>query len=219
MRILGYEGSNSDFFASKVVTRYNASGSNAGKSAINYYSWYTKRGNRYTESNTVVDGDQVFSSSTGNARMYRVQITSTPKNADYVLGLPKLDENGYTSAGDDNAKIVSPSFMIASQLGAVMPADNLEQAQKHCGQYVEVTNRGNRTDNKDVVAYHDWRLPTQAEIKIILNYQENSDAIDRVMTYSSYWSANGLVSNPNASSSSTRAVRCIRDAYKDGESK
>lgn len=36
--------------------------------------------------------------------MYRVQITSTPKNADYVLGLPKLDENGYTSAGDDNAK-------------------------------------------------------------------------------------------------------------------
>lgn len=214
-----YEGSNSDFFASKVVTRYNASGSNAGKSAINYYSWYTKRGNRYTESNTVVDGDQVFSSSTGNARMYRVQITSTPKNADYVLGLPKLDENGYTSAGDDNAKIVSPSFMIASQLGAVMPADNLEQAQKHCGQYVEVTNRGNRTDNKDVVAYHDWRLPTQAEIKIILNYQENSDAIDRVMTYSSYWSANGLVSNPNASSSSTRAVRCIRDAYKDGESK
>ena len=100
-----------------------------------------------------------------------------------------------------------------------MPADNLEQAQKHCGQYVEVTNRGNRTDNKDVVAYHDWRLPTQAEIKIILNYQENSDAIDRVMTYSSYWSANGLVSNPNASSSSTRAVRCIRDAYKDGESK
>lgn len=216
-------GSSSDFFASKVVTAYSASGNNQGKSTINYYSWYRQSGwSGYVESNTVVNGSNVLGNNGGNARMYHVQITSTPEGVDYVLGLPKMNDKGYTA--DDtfasgNSKVVSPSFMIASQLGAVMSAGSVEQAASHCAQYVEVTNRGNKTDNKDVVAYHDWRLPTKAEIEVILKYQQNSDAIDEVLTWRSYWSASGLVTNPSPSSSSSQAIRCIRDAYRDGESK
>ena len=41
--------------------------------------------------------------------------------------------------------------MIASQLGAVQAANSIEQAASHCEQYVEVTNRGNGTNNKNVV--------------------------------------------------------------------
>ncbi len=223
-------GSNNDFFGSKVVTTYNKSGNNAGKSAINYYSWYSSSWNwngwRYNISDVVVVGSEVFSSNTGNARMYHVQITSTPKNdVDYVLGLPRMNDAGYTDDGVDNAKIVSPSFMIASQLGAVLSAGSVEQAASHCAQYVEVTGaefntNGTSVINQDkVVAYHDWRLPTEAEVKIILNYQKNSDAIDEVLTGQSYWSASGLVTNPSPSSNSSRAIRCIRDAYRDGESK
>ena len=217
-------GSHYDFFASKVVTTYNKSGNNAGKSAINYYSWYSYSGSwgswGYNISDVVVKGDEVFSSNTGNARMYHVQITSTPKNdVDYVLGLPRMNDAGYTDDGVDNAKIVSPSFMIASQLGAVQAAESVEQAASHCAQYVEVTNRGNKTDNTDVVAYHDWRLPTKAEINIIYKYQTNSDAMDEVLSGDQYWSASGLVPKPGESDPEDQAIRCIRDAYRDGESK
>ena len=217
-------GSHYDFFASKVVTTYNKSGNNAGKSAINYYSWYSYSWSwgswGYNISDVVVKGDEVFSSNTGNARMYHVQITSTPKNdVDYVLGLPRMNDAGYTDDGVDNAKIVSPSFMIASQLGAVQAAESVEQAASHCAQYVEVTNRGNKTDNTDVVAYHDWRLPTKAEINIIYKYQTNSDAMDEVLSGDQYWSASGLVPKPGESDPEDQAIRCIRDAYRDGESK
>lgn len=85
--------------------------------------------------------------------------------------------------------------MIASQLGAVQAANSIEQAASHCEQYVEVTNRGNGTNNKNVVAYHDWRLPTEAEIKIIYKYQDSSDAMDVVLSGNRYWSASGLVAN------------------------
>lgn len=199
--------SGSTFFRSKYVSAYNSS---EGTSTIGYYQW---------ESTNSVSPSSGGTSTLTNAHMYHIQISSTPEKVDYVLGIPRLDENGYTDKGEDNAQIVSPSFMIASQLGSSTTAGSKEQAEQHCAQYVEVTNRGNKTDNTDVVAYHDWRLPTEAEVKIILKYQENSDAIDKVMTFTTYWSASGEVTNPNPSSGSEGAVRCIRDAYRDGESK
>lgn len=198
------------FFTSKVVTGYDSSD---GASTIKYYSWYSNSGGIR---NQVRNGSTV--SNLNNARMYHVEITSTPEGTDYVLGLPRITD-GITDGRADNAKVVSPSFMIASQLGAVLAAGNVTQAARHCEQYVEVTNRGNRTDNRDVVAYHDWRLPTEAEINIIYKYQHGSDAIDEVLTGRSYWSASGPVTNPNPSITDGGAIRCIRDAYKDGESK
>lgn len=194
------------FFTSKVAANYQ---NDTGKCSVRYYTW----GNR-ASSATTDDTDL----SLDNARMYHVQITSTPEGVDYVLGLPRIT-NGKTDGGEDNKKIVSPSFMIASQLGAVQAANSIEQAASHCEQYVEVTNRGNGTNNKNVVAYHDWRLPTEAEIKIIYKYQDSSDAMDVVLSGNRYWSASGLVAKPGTTNPRDQAIRCIRDAYKDGESK
>lgn len=199
-------GRDAYFFTSKVAANYQ---NDTGKCSVRYYTW----GNR-ASSATTDDTDL----SLDNARMYHVQITSTPEGVDYVLGLPRIT-NGKTDGGEDNKKIVSPSFMIASQLGAVQAANSIEQAASHCEQYVEVTNRGNGTNNKNVVAYHDWRLPTEAEIKIIYKYQDNSDAMDVVLSGNRYWSASGLVAKPGTTNPRDQAIRCIRDAYKDGESK
>lgn len=209
------------FFESKVATNYN---SKTGSSTISYYSWYNyifMTG--WRESNTVVNGSDI--NGLDNAHMYHVQITSTPKDVNYVLGLPRLDENGYTVKGDGNGNIVSPSFMIASQLGAASSdgATSQAMANSHCHEYVEVTNRGRGTDNKNVVAYHDWRLPTKAEIAMIQVYQKNDpNSIDDILTGDYYWSSEGVVRTrdgelmPNRNSAS---LRCIRDAYRDGESK
>lgn len=194
------------FFTSKVAANYQ---NDTGKCSVRYYTW------RNGASSATTDDEGL---GLDNARMYHVQITSTPEGVDYVLGLPRIT-NGKTDGGEDNKKIVSPSFMIASQLGAVQAANSIEQAASHCEQYVEVTNRGNGTNNKNVVAYHDWRLPTEAEIKIIYKYQDNSDAMDVVLSGNRYWSASGLVAKPGTTNPRDQAIRCIRDAYKDGESK
>ena len=194
------------FFTSKVAANYK---NDTGKCSVRYYTW------RNGASSATTDDEGL---GLDNARMYHVQITSTPEGVDYVLGLPRIT-NGKTDGGEDNKKIVSPSFMIASQLGAVQAANSIEQAASHCEQYVEVTNRGNGTNNKNVVAYHDWRLPTEAEIKIIYKYQDNSEAMDVVLSGNRYWSASGLVAKPGTTNPRDQAIRCIRDAYKDGESK
>ena len=57
-------------------------------------------------------------SSTGdsNNRMYVVQITNTPKNSKYKIGhVTNIDKNTKLSSED----VVSPAFMLASQLGTV----------------------------------------------------------------------------------------------------
>lgn len=203
----------SGFFRSKVAGNYNK---NTGLCTISYYQWFN-----YSNDVNIASS----SNSLNNAHMYHVQITSTPKDVNYVLGLPRLDENGYTVKGDGNGNIVSPSFMIASQLGAASSngATSQAMANSHCHEYVEVTNRGRGTDNKNVVAYHDWRLPTKAEIAMIQVYQKNDpNSIDDILTGTYYWSSEGVVRTsdgelmPNRNSAS---LRCIRDAYRDGESK
>ncbi len=143
-----------------------------------------------------------------NPRMYHVLITSTSDQ--YTLGRPKLDANGYTAGDENNAKLVSPSFMLASQLGAVLPFDYLEAAADHCSKYVEAYRKKDGT----VGYYDDWRLPTEAEIKIIYKYQYDSEAMDEVLSGDRYWSASGLVPKTD-SGGSDRAIRCIRDMYDD----
>jgi hypothetical protein len=106
--------------------------------------------------------------------------------------------------------------MIASQLGATQPPSSVDQARKHCREYVEVHDPDNdpRTDN--AVHYDNWRLPTAAEIQIIIDFQyvENA-AMDEVLSGKYYWSATGQVENPGSTDSnvSQSAVRCIRDVY------
>ena len=181
-------------FPGDFVSKVYANGS------IDYYG-YSNSGNKVTRST-----GGFFGSDLDNPRMYHVLITSTSDK--YTLGRPKLDANGYTAGDENNAKLVSPSFMLASQLGAVYPFDYLEAAADHCSKYVEAYRKKDGT----VGYYDDWRLPTEAEIKIIYDYQYESEAMDEVLSGDRYWSASGLVPKTEGQGSD-RAIRCIRDMY------
>ena len=205
------------FWSSKVATEdYDETSSDSykGRSRIQYYSWNGTR---------LVIGSN--SDNPGNARMYHIRITAT--SGEYSLGVPRMVSDGvqsYTDDGDDNAQLVSPSFMTASRLGKVdiqnygngLSSDErcYAMARDHCANYVEVDRDGNIYDN--------WRLPTASELGIIIQLQgsksQSADAIDYLLDADYYMSASGLVLNPGRSSTSSPresmwAIRCIRDAY------
>ena len=185
------------FFTSKVATEITT-GVNKGKSKIEYY--YFRRNTSSNLSRATIWDD-------GNARMYHIQITST--SDDYTLGRPRLTDEGITDPDEDNALLVSPSFMIASQLGAVFTVDDVYMAASHCREYVEVDSEGN--------VYDDWRLPTEAELKLIIDFQYKPNAaMDEVLAGKSYFSASGPVRNDQGSSTTGgTAIRCVRDVYGD----
>lgn len=169
-----------------------------------------------------------------NVRNYHVRMMASSPN--YTVGRPALDEYGYTAGDADNAKLVSPSFVIASRLGAVlstysglssMPNDKkLIAFADHCKNYVEVDDVND--DKKDPVEVHDnWRLPTKAELEIIIDIQgasgQNADAIDYLLNGAYYMSASGPVYNPKNADGEDEladpmkatdvAIRCVRDAF------
>ena len=169
-----------------------------------------------------------------NVRNYHVRMMAS--SGDYIVGRPALDEYGYTAGDADNAKLVSPSFVIASRLGAVLSTysglSSMSNDKKlvafadHCKNYVEVDDVND--DKNDPVEVHDnWRLPTKAELEIIINIQgesgQNADAIDYLLNGAYYMSASGPVYNPKNSDGTNEladpmkatdvAIRCVRDAF------
>ena len=216
-----HSGSNSSWTCSKV--RGNAS--NGGKYVINYY-YFT-----YSRSSWSL---KTTSCETHNVRNYKVRVMASSK--DYILARPNIDEYGYTAGDDNNAKLVSPSFVIASRLGAVLSTysglstmsakEKLVVFADHCKNYVEVDDV-NDDKKAPVVVYDNWRLPTEAELKIIMQLQggdgEDADAIDFLLNGGYYMSASGPVFNPKNTSNvkeandkwsvSDVAIRCVRDAY------
>ena len=142
-----------------------------------------------------------------NNHMYVIQITSTSDK--YVLGYPILDNN-YQSQD----KVVAPAFMIASQLGAVTPANSATTAATHCGTYMEVGTDGTR--------YVGWRLPTKQEIEVIIDYQngENTHNITMVEVLGGqyYWALDGTsayVSTGDQGTATNAYVRCVRSLTLD----
>lgn len=193
---------NDHFFGSKVaVPKTN------GTSTIYYYRWTESYNRGYTYKIATSRPSSI--EDLNNGRMYHVQITAS--SGDYTLGRPRITD-GITDSGEDNAQLVSPSFMIASQLGAVLDADNVNIAASHCEQYVEVYKD---KQTGETVHLDDWRLPTEAELKIIMKFQYQSDAMDEVLSGRSYWSASGEVYNSASGSTGTKRIRCIRDAYEE----
>lgn len=153
------------------------------------------------------------SESLTNNNMYVIQISSTSDT--YVLGRPYVNQTSHQS--QDN--VVSPAFMIASQLGAVLPFTGNNgpvNAATHCSRYMEVSNG---------IRYTGWRLPTEAEIKVITGYQYGNiggvtipsqyQAITPVLTGRWYHSLSGqeVEANANAGTNSqTKSyLRCVRD--------
>lgn len=183
------------FFNSKVAVKTTNSYS------IRYY--YYNNNSSTVQTNNGISG-------LNNPRMYHVHVTAT--SSKYTVGKPRLDSEGYTESSLENSKLVSPSFMIASQLGATMtPNGGITQAKQHCREYVEVTDNG--------IIYDDWRLPTAAEIEIIASHQDASDAMATVMTGWAYYCSYNVIDGnvvyyqTTGKSGSNTAVRCIRDAY------
>lgn len=139
-----------------------------------------------------------------NNHMYVVQISST--SDEYVLGTPIL---GNPSASQSQDHVVSPAFMIASQLGAVSTFDNGKDAADHCRAYMEVGTDG--------VKYTGWRLPTAEEIAVIADRQNdptfNPDVIVEVLGGDYYYNLSGgrtFVKGKDSQSTNTYA-RCVRD--------
>ena len=126
-----------------------------------------------------------------NRYKYVIQISSTSEQ--YVMGRPVLNNN------QSQDHVVTPAFMIASQLGAtssrhpLRPGNNNDdnsyyargiEAANHCGTYKEVDTDG--------TVWTGWRLPTREEVGVILHYQNAGfDTMDPVMTGSYYWTLEG----------------------------
>lgn len=114
-----------------------------------------------------------------NNRMYEVTITAT--SPQYRIGYPEIteftDDNGnkqlYAKETYENALLVSPHFVIASQLGNSSTTAYWETAHDQCAHYVEVDNKGN--------VFKDWRLPTIAELTIIKQYQLDDNVFNVTM--------------------------------------
>lgn len=147
-----------------------------------------------------------------NNRMYIIQVSST-KDSKYNIAHPNIDKStGYT-----NDEVVSPAFMIASQLGAVQSGYfNQTTAKTHCETYREV-----KKENGKQVIYDGWRLPTKTEIQFIVDFQKESyknnkgekkQPIKPVLEGANYYTLNNIDVATNISGANSGTfVRCVRD--------
>lgn len=165
---------------------------------------------KYYENGDIKYFSDKTSSGKTNNRMYIIQVSST-KNSKYNIAHPNTDKaTGYT-----NDEVVSPAFMIASQLGAVYSNKfNQDKAKTHCETYREV-----KKENGKQVIYDGWRLPTKTEIQFIVDFQQESfkrndnkeiKPIKPVLQGAYYYTLNNKSVETGYSSSGT-FVRCVRD--------
>ena len=180
-----------------------------------------------------------------NKAMYHIRILVPPPGM--ILGFPPTepvkfyDKNEYkethylTKNDEETSRMVSPSFELASQLGATRPMpyfyyrgsyshpqvgdpeSSRKSATYSCAIYTETRK------NKDgtYLTLDDWRLPTEAEIELIDKLQNDSkSAVKRIMTGPFYWDAylgNKAMRMTNPDNWNTGAnedkahVRCVRD--------
>ena len=159
-----------------------------------------------------------------NNQMYVLQITSS--NDKYTVGRPLITKNTawayqqqwgfpvqykeieYSYSEDD---VISPAFMLASQLGVNIGFVNQEQSALHCALYKEVTADGR--------VYSGWRLPTKQEIQYMIdNQNKNSEVMIEVLGGRRYWALDGSVAiYPEGADGDGSQVwtRCVRDVKED----
>ena len=212
----------SEVFTSDVVRSVYTTGDNIGKSNLDSYRINgTQNGWSYSDSKDP-----------GNQRMYHVHVTAT--SGDYTVGRPRIVdaqgnlttdvENGQTDDSADNALLVSPSFMIASQLGVTSSisaisdsayARAIDQCKNYVETYYDDLNNNNTWDEGEPVHhYKDWRLPTAEEIRIIATLQgQENGAVDVVLAGANYFCASPSKSVKGAGNTNGYFIRCIRDAY------
>lgn len=191
-----------------------------------------------------------------NKAIYRITVQNPPEGV--ILGFPPRETTdfwpGYwngsrwvltggnktskltTKRDAETARMVSPSFELASQLGATEKWSYLEYGWTEGGSWFNPTwSRTNKigadketalcdcalytetriVDGQEVIL-DDWRLPTEAEIRVIDQLQNDpNSAVKSIMTGRYYWSAkdNAAIRLQGGSDGSTSYAftRCIRD--------
>lgn len=232
------QNSDKDYIEKNVdgLGGYTLAIKNVGKNKGDYsHSYISQQGGNYirTKDTDFIPNLVYYLEDNGTAsnnQMYHVVITST--SGDYQLGRPIMSKDTDNKdivdpKNPDNDKLVSPSFMLASQLGNSSTI-SWEDAKNQCKNYVEVGINGE--------VYDDWRLPTAAEINIIIKYQTNSKVntqddravMDYVLNYEGqsnpdYWvsrsnyfmhiPASGEGTLQGGSSDAEHRVRCVRDFH------
>lgn len=164
-----------------------------------------------------------------NNQMYILQITSA--NDEYTVGKPRLAINSenvcslqqswwggyeyptlgtidYCTSEDD---VISPAFMLGSQLGAVLPVSDSKYAAMHCALYLE------HSAGKD---WTGWRLPTKQELQFMIDNQNTyPDAMIEVLSGEYYWTLDGGYGQYSGGSggeaTGSKYVRCVRDMSKE----
>lgn len=191
-----------------------------------------------------------------NKAIYRITVQNPPK--DMILGFPPRETTdfwpGYwngsrwvlnggnktskltTKRDAETAQMVSPSFELASQLGATERWPYLEYGWTEGGSWFNPTwSRTNKigafeetalcdcalyTETRIVdgqeVTLDDWRLPTEAEIRLIDQLQNDpNSAVKAIMTGAYYWSAKSdaaiELQGGSEGSTSQAFTRCVRD--------
>lgn len=156
--------------------------------------------------------------SLNNNMMYFVTITKTSDSYKIAHPVMVFDEDMkqmVAVSSSENDMLVSPAFMLASQLGAVTANSfNWTTAQEHCAYYVETyKDKEGKTHFLD-----DWRLPTSKELEVIVKYQlEATEVMDQVVAGDYYYISyqyGGSYRNgkgPGAGTANGTGVRCIRD--------
>ena len=179
-----------------------------GLKTYNYDGGYKAK---YYENGDIKYFSNQKSSGNKNNRMYIIQVSST-KDSKYNIAHPNIDKStGYT-----NDEVVSPAFMIASQLGAVQSANfDQSKAKTHCETYREV-----KKENGKQVIYDGWRLPTKTEIQFIVDFQQESyknnkgktkQPIKPVLEGANYYTLNNKTVATGVESGDEVFVRCVRD--------
>lgn len=150
-----------------------------------------------------------------NNQMYVLQITSA--NDQYRLGRPELTEQTatvYNSRGTNlgtvkyytsNDDVLSPAFMLGSQLGVNYGFSSQATSAIHCALYKEVAEDG--------TVYTGWRLPTKKEVEyMIYNQTHNTQVMIVVLGGRYYWTLDGgRAEYPGGTSENQTFTRCVRD--------
>jgi hypothetical protein len=239
-----YTGNMIEFFMSKVIKQVYRNGIEdngmgykrlPGQADIYHHMPDGKGGWRL--SNRIVN---VNTMQFNNNRMYHIKTQQVSDK--YVIGYPKVVEGDSVLVENrTNANLVSPSFMVASQLGTTEMPENdhpgiyedaspqmiYEMAKIHCKQYVETTFEDANGNGKPepelgekVTYYHNWRLPTKAEIDMIIEYQNASRAMDLLLTGQRYACVTGeenkfFSEEVEGYTNKGYFMRCVRDVYGD----
>ena len=235
-----------NLYVSKVYDK-NEGNRLKGQADLNSMTYSVTMEPGITDGQWVSWGKQSFT----NHRMYIVR--STISSSEYNIGHPTLTDEGVTENTVSNANMISPKFAVASQLGETfyqsiitlaknynykvpVVGEFYKLAVEHCREYVETTfidKDGDHEWDSDetVIHYDDWRLPTKAEINAIINYQNESRAMDRLLIGQYYFCVAGdgdadvnvkenWVSKEVAgfdSASTGYYIRCVRDVKPEGQ--